>query len=215
MSSPAATQTTLIGTLWPTTKGFISLRTVILALLGSAFVAASAQVQVSLLPFSPVPITGQTFAVLVVGMAFGWRLGAATLLLYMAEGAMGIPVFAKLSAGPAVIVGPTGGYIVGFVAAAAVVGYLAQRGWDRNVWLTALAMLVGNVAIYLPGVPWLAAFYAGPGMEYIAATGAETPFGAALAAGAAPFLVGDALKLALAACVLPLAWKLVGRPRRS
>ncbi len=211
MSSLAATQATLIGTLWPATKGFISLRTVILALLGSAFVAASAQVQVSLLPFSPVPITGQTFAVLVVGMVFGWRLGAATLLLYMAEGAVGIPVFAKLAAGPAVIVGPTGGYIVGFVAAAAVVGYLAQRGWDRNIGLTALAMLIGNVAIYLPGVPWLAAFYAGPGIEYIAATGAETPFGAALAAGIAPFLVGDALKLALAACVLPLAWKPVGR----
>ncbi len=212
MSSLAATQTTLIGTLWPTTKGFISLRTVILALLGSAFVAVSAQIYV---PLEPVPITGQTFAVLVVGMAFGWRLGAATLLLYMAEGAVYIPVFAKLSAGPAVIVGPTGGYIVGFVVAAAVVGYLAQRGWDRNVGLTALAMLIGNLAIYLPGVPWLAAFYAGPGMEYIAATGAETAFGAALAAGAAPFLVGDALKLALAACVLPLAWKLVGRPRRS
>ncbi len=212
MSSLATTQATLIDTLWPTTKGFIGLRTVILALLGSAFVAASAQIYV---PLSPVPITGQTFAVLIVGMAFGWRLGAVTLLLYMAEGAVGIPVFAKLSGGAAVIIGPTGGYIVGFVAAAAVVGYLAQRGWDRNVGLTALAMLIGNLAIYLPGVPWLAAFYAGPGMEYIAATGAETPFGAALAAGVAPFLVGDALKLALAACVLPLAWKLVGRPRRS
>lgn len=215
MPSLAATQSTLIGLLWPTTKGFASPRTVVVALLGSAFVALSAQVQVSLLPFSPVPVTGQTFAVLIVGMAFGWRLGAVTLLLYMAEGAAGIPVFAGLSAGPAVIVGPTGGYIVGFVLAAAVVGYLAQRGWDRNVWLTALAMLAGNVAIYLPGVPWLAAFYAGPGMEYIAATGAETPFGAALAAGVAPFLVGDGLKLALAACVLPLAWKLAGRPRRS
>ncbi|MCH7931092.1 MAG: biotin transporter BioY [Proteobacteria bacterium] len=215
MSSLAATQTTLIGTLWPTTKGFISLRTMILALLGSAFVAASAQVQVSLLPFSPVPITGQTFAVLVVGMAFGWRLGAATLLLYMAEGAIGIPVFAKLSGGLGVIAGATGGYIVGFVVAAAAVGYLAQRGWDRNVGLTALAMLIGNIAIYLPGLPWLAVWYAGPGAEYIAAAGTETAVGAALAAGAAPFLVGDALKLALAACVLPLAWKLVGRPRRS
>ena len=215
MPSFAATQAPLVGALWPSTKGIVSLRTVILALLGSAFVALSAQAQVSLLPFSPVPITGQTFAVLIVGMAFGWRLGAVTLLLYMAEGAAGIPVFANLSAGPAVIVGPTGGYIVGFAAAAAVVGYLAQRGWDRNVGLTALAMLIGNVAIYLPGVAWLAAFYAGPGMEYIAATGAETPFGAATAAGVAPFLVGDALKLVLAACVLPLAWKLVGRPRRS
>ncbi len=212
MPSLAATQPTLAGMLWPTAKGFVSLRTVILALLGSAFVAVSAQVQV---PLWPVPITGQTFAVLIVGMAFGWRLGAATLLLYMAEGAIGIPVFAKLSGGLGVIAGATGGYIVGFVVAAAAVGYLAQRGWDRNVGLAALAMLIGNIAIYLPGLPWLAVWYAGPGAEYIAAAGAETPFGAALAAGLAPFLVGDALKLALAACLLPLAWKLVGRPRAS
>ncbi len=204
MSSLAATQATLIGTLWPTTKGFISLRTVILALLGSSFVAVSAQIYVPLLP---VPITGQTFAVLVVGMAFGWRLGAATLLLYMAEGAIGIPVFAKLSGGLGVIAGATGGYIVGFVVAAAAVGYLAQRGWDRNVGLTALAMLIGNIAIYLPGLPWLAVYLAGIGIE--------NPVGAAIAGGLEPFLVGDALKLALAACVLPLAWKLVGRPRRA
>lgn len=215
MPSFAATQSTLIGALWPTAKGFASPRTVVLALVGSAFVAVSAQVQVSLLPFSPVPITGQTFAVLIVGMAFGWRLGAVTLLLYMAEGAAGVPVFANLSAGPAVIVGPTGGYIVGFVLAVAVVGYLAQRGWDRNVGLAAFAMLIGNIAIYLPGVLWLSAFYAGVGADYIAATGAETPFGAALAAGLLPFLVGDVLKLALAACLLPLVWRLIGRPRAS
>ena len=203
MSSLAATQATLIGTLWPTTKGFISLRTVILALLGSAFVAASAQIYV---PLWPVPITGQTFAVLIVGMAFGWRLGSATLLLYMAEGAISIPVFAELSGGLGVIAGKTGGYIFGFVLAAGVVGYLAQRGWDRNVGLTALAMLIGNIAIYLPGLPWLAVYLAGIGIE--------NPVSAAIAGGLAPFLVGDALKLALAACVLPLAWKLVGRPRR-
>ncbi len=215
MPSFAATQSTLIGTLWPTTKSIANPRTVVVALLGSAFVAVSAQVQVSLLPFSPVPITGQTFAVFIVGMAFGWRLGALTLLLYMAEGAAGIPVFAKLSAGPEVIVGPTGGYIVGFVLAAAVVGYLAQRGWDRNVGFTACAMLVGNIAIYLPGVLWLSVFYAGVGADYIAATGAETAVGAALAAGVVPFLPGDALKLALAACLLPLVWRLIGRPRAS
>ncbi len=207
MPSIAATQSTLIGALWPTTKGLASPRTLVLALVGSAFVAVSAQVQVSLLPFSPVPITGQTFAVLIVGMAFGWRLGAVTLLLYLAEGAAGIPVFAKLSAGPAVIVGPTGGYIVGFVLAAAVVGYLAQRGWDRNVGLTALAMLIGNIAIYLPGLPWLAV--------YLAGIGTENPVGAAIAGGLVPFLPGDALKLALAACLLPLVWRLIGRPRAS
>lgn len=204
MPSIAATQSTLIGTLWPTTKGLASPRTLVLALVGSAFVAVSAQIYV---PLWPVPITGQTFAVLIVGMAFGWRLGAVTLLLYLAEGAAGIPVFAKLSAGPAVIVGPTGGYILGFVLAAAVVGYLAQRGWDRNVGLTALAMLIGNIAIYLPGLPWLAV--------YLAGIGTENPVGAAIAGGLVPFLPGDALKLALAACLLPLVWRLIGRPRAS
>ena len=204
MPAFAATQSTLIGALWPTTKGLASPRTLVLALIGSAFVAVSAQIYV---PLWPVPITGQTFAVLIVGMAFGWRLGAVTLLLYLAEGAAGIPVFAKLSAGPAVIVGPTGGYILGFVLAAAVVGYLAQRGWDRNVGLTALAMLIGNIAIYLPGLPWLAV--------YLAGIGTENPVGAAIAGGLVPFLPGDALKLALAACLLPLVWRLIGRPRAS
>ncbi len=204
MPSIAATQSTLIGALWPTTKGLASPRTLVLALVGSAFVAVSAQIYV---PLWPVPITGQTFAVLIVGMAFGWRLGAVTLLLYLAEGAAGIPVFAKLSAGPVVIVGPTGGYILGFVLAAAVVGYLAQRGWDRNVGLTALAMLIGNIAIYLPGLPWLAV--------YLAGIGTENPVGAAIAGGLVPFLPGDALKLALAACLLPLVWRLIGRPRAS
>ncbi len=210
MSISGSSQATLITALWPTTKGPAALRLALLALAGSAFVAVSAQIQV---PLWPVPITGQTFAVLVVGMALGWRLGSATLLLYMAEGAIGIPVFAKMSGGLGVITGPTGGYIVGFVLAAAAVGYLAERGWDRNVWLTALAMLIGNILIYLPGLPWLAMWYAGPGVEYISKAGAETALGAALAAGATPFLLGDALKLALAACLFPVAWKQVGKLR--
>ncbi len=119
MSVSAATQSTLIAALWPATKGRAALRVALLALAGSAFVAVSAQFQV---PLWPVPITGQTFGVLVVGMVLGWRLGAASLLLYMAEGTMGLPVFAKFAAGPGVIAGPTGGYIVGFVLAAAIVG---------------------------------------------------------------------------------------------
>ncbi len=210
MSVSAATQSTLIAALWPATKGRAALRVALLALAGSAFVAVSAQFQV---PLWPVPITGQTFGVLVVGMVLGWRLGAASLLLYMAEGTMGLPVFAKFAAGPGVIAGPTGGYIVGFVLAAAIVGYLAQRGWDRNVGLTALAMLIGNIAIYLPGLPWLALWYAGPGVQYIEAAGAATALGAALAKGLMPFLIGDALKLALAAMLFPVAWRLVGKPR--
>ncbi len=215
MTSLTATRGTLAAALWPVAgegaQGRRALRYLVLALCGSLFVAVAAQIQV---PLWPVPITGQTFAVLIVGMVFGARLGGATLLLYLAEGAAGIPVFAKLSGGPAVIAGPTGGYIIGFVLAAGLVGYLAERGWDRSVVWTALAMLIGNVLIYMPGVPWLAMFYAGPGAAYVAATGAETAFGAAINAGVVPFILGDALKLALAAALLPLAWKVLGRGGR-
>ena len=191
---------TMISTLWPIGAIPAAPRAILLMLAGSAFVALSAQLQV---PLWPVPMTGQTFAVLIVGVAYGWRLGAATLLLYMAEGAMGIPVFAKAAAGPAVIMGPTGGYIMGFILAAAVIGFLAERGWDRNVWSMALAMAIGNLAIYLLGLPWLAV--------YLAGVGVEQPVAAAIAGGLTPFLLGDALKLALAACLLPAMWKLIGR----
>lgn len=191
---------TMISTLWPIGAIPAVPRAILLMLAGSAFVALSAQLQV---PLWPVPMTGQTFAVLIVGVAYGWRLGAATLLLYMAEGAMGIPVFAKAAAGPAVLMGPTGGYIMGFILAAAVIGYLAERGWDRNVWSMALAMAIGNLAIYLLGLPWLAV--------YLAGVGVEQPVAAAIAGGLTPFLLGDALKLALAACLLPVTWNLIGR----
>jgi biotin transport system substrate-specific component len=174
-------------------------------------VALSAQVQV---PLWPVPITGQTFAILVVGMAYGARLGAATLALYVAEGAAGLPVFAKWSAGLAVLSGPTGGYIIGFILAAAVTGYLAEKGWSRTPLRTAAAMAAGNLAIWIPGIAWLTLFFAGLGHDAIVKMGAETAFGAAIAKGLVPFLLGDALKLALAACLFPLAWRLVDRLKR-
>lgn len=206
--------TTLAGALWPDSTSptvIRALRALILIILGSLFVAITAQVQV---PLWPVPVSGQTFGALVVGLVLGWRLGGASLLLYIAEGTAGLPVFAKFAAGPAVMAGPTGGYIVGFVFAAAIVGYFAQRGWDRNVWRTAFAMLLGNIAIYIPGLIWLGLFYAGPGAQYIANTGATTVTGATIAAGLTPFLLGDALKLALAAALLPVAWRLLsGRIR--
>ncbi len=204
---------TLAGTVWPDSASPTAtraLRAVVLAVLGSLFVAICAQVQI---PLWPVPVTGQTFAVLVVGMAFGWRLGGATLLLYLAEGAVGLPVFAKFAAGPGVLAGPTGGYIVGFVLAAAAIGYLAQRGWDRSVWRTAIAMLIGNVVLYIPGLIWLGMFYAGPGAQYVANTGATNAVGAAIAGGLTPFLLGDALKLALAAALFPFAWRMVSKHR--
>lgn len=195
MSAPSRGQATLAAALWPVGEGIAALRAVLLALTGSALLAVSAQIQV---PLQPVPITLQTFAVLVIGMAYGWRLGAATVLLYLAEGAMGLPVFAGGTGSLAVLFGKTGGYLFGFVLAAAVTGALAERGWGRNMATTALAMLAGNAAIYLPG---------------LAVLGALIGYGNAVTYGLLPFLLGDALKLALAACLLPAAWKLIGTTR--
>lgn len=199
---------TLAAALWAPGRSSPLLRGAVLALAGSLVVALSAQVTV---PLWPVPVTGQTFAVLSVGLVCGWRIGGAALLLYLVEGALGLPFFAQAKSGWATLVGPSGGYIWGFVLAAALVGWLAERGWDRSVPRTALAMLLGNVVLYLPGLVWLALFYAGPGEDYIAATGATTAWGAAIAAGLTPFLVGDLLKLLLAACLIPAAWALVRR----
>jgi len=168
------------------------LRNVLLALAGTVALAISAKVQV---PFYPVPMTMQTFVVLVIGMAYGWRLGGATVLLYLAQGAAGLPVFAS-GGGLAYFAGPTGGYLVGHAIAAFAVGGLAQRGWDRRVTTTLLAMVIGTAIIFACGVAWLASL---AGLEV------------AITSGVLPFLWGDAFKIALAAAVLPLAWRLAGR----
>ena len=199
---------TLAAALWAPAQVSPLLRGAMLALAGSLFVALCAQITV---PLWPVPVTGQTFAVLSVGLVCGWRVGGAALLLYLIEGALGLPFFAGGAGGWASVVGPSGGYIWGFVLAAALVGYLAERGWDRNVWRTAAALFLGNVVLYVPGLIWLALFYAGPGQDYIAATGATTAWGASINAGLLPFLLGDALKLALAASLVPATWSLLHR----
>ena len=121
---------TLANRLWPAASSKQLLRAALLAILGSALVTVCAQVNV---PMVPVPMTLQTLAVLAIGGAYGSRLGAATLALYALEGAVGLPVFAQFKAGPAILMGPTGGYIIGFIAAAGLVGFLAERGFDRNV----------------------------------------------------------------------------------
>lgn len=176
---------------WPASGANAALRAVILAVSGSALLAASAQVQV---PMWPVPMTMQTFAVLVIGLAYGARLGAATVALYLFEGAIGLPVFAGLAGGAHHLVGPTGGYLAGFVVAAAVVGGLAERGWSRTVAGTAAAVVIGSAIIYLLGVSWLASHF-----------GLET----AISAGLLPFLAGDAVKAALAALAMPAAWRVL------
>jgi biotin transport system substrate-specific component len=199
MLSISGTSGSLAAELWPADAGVTrrALRNAVLAILGTALLWISAKIQV---PFYPVPMTMQTFAVLVIGMAYGWRLGAATVILYLAEGAAGLPVFAgtpEKGIGIAYMVGTTGGYLVGFVLAAAAVGWLAERGWDRNIVGTAIAMLVGNVIIYIPGLLWLGAV-----------VGWDKPI---FEWGLTPFILGDATKLVLAAALVPLAWKLLGR----
>jgi biotin transport system substrate-specific component len=169
------------------------LRDLSLITIGALFVAALAQVRIPL-PFTLVPLTGQTFAVLLVGAALGSKRGVASLALYTAMGALGLPFFAGGASGLAYMSGPTLGYLAGFVAAAYVVGLLAERGLERSVRTSLFPFLVGTLIIYLFGAGWLAILF---GLEQ------------ALALGVLPFLVGDALKMVLAALALPAAWKIL------
>jgi len=162
---------------------------------GSLLVAALAQIAIPL-PWTPVPITGQTLGVLLAGAALGAKRGGAALLLYLAEGAAGLPFFAGGAGGPHVFLGPTGGYLVGFPVAAVAVGALAERGWDRRFASTAAAMTVGTAILFVTGAAWLGVFV---GYEH------------ALAMGVAPFLPGAAIKIGVAAAAMPLAWRWVGK----
>jgi biotin transport system substrate-specific component len=170
-------------------------RHVTLVAIGALVVALCAQVYI---PTQPVPFTGQTFGVLVVGGALGFRRGLLALALYVAVGLAGVPIYAEGRSGLAVIQGVTGGYIIGFVVAAAVVGRLAELGWDRRLVGAIVAMLIGTALIYAIGVPWLKL-----------TTG--MPWTDAVAAGLTPFLVWDAAKIAVAAAIFPLGWWAVGR----
>jgi biotin transport system substrate-specific component len=165
----------------------------ILAVLGSLFIAASAQVAV---PMWPVPATMQTFAVLLVGAALGARLGFATVVLYLLQGAMGMPVFAHFTGGAHTLVGPTAGYLFAFPIAAALVGYLAQLGLTRTFTRAALSMGVGTLLILSMGAIWLSVLF---------------PAENAFETGFAMFLPGGVLKTLLAAALLPAAWKFAGR----
>jgi biotin transport system substrate-specific component len=197
--SVASKPATLMAALWPAAEQpeLGALRAVALAAIGSLLLTISAKVQV---PFWPVPMTMQTFAVVVIGMAYGSRLGAATVLLYLVEGAAGLPVFAgtpERGIGLAYMAGPTGGYLVGFFLAAVLCGWLAERNWDRRLVPALGAMLLGHAVIFLFGLGWLAALI-----------GAQK----AIAVGFTPFLLGTVVKVALAAAVLWAAW--LGLERR-
>ena len=197
MNPTSSAYPTLFDALWGRQGQSKLVRNIVLMIVGTILLTISAKIKV---PFYPVPVTMQTFVVLALGMAYGWRLGAATMLLYLAEGALGLPVFAgtpEKGIGLAYILGPTGGYLIGFVMAAATCGWLAERGWDRNVLTTAIAMLIGNAVIYIPGLLWLGNLL-----------GWDKPI---LEWGLMPFIYGDLTKLALAALLLPGAWSLVKR----
>jgi len=143
-----------------------------------------------------VPVTGQTFGVLIAGALLGSRRGALSQLSYLAIGATGIPYWFALGGPPGVarLVGPTGGYLIGFVATAFIVGWLTERGWDRRVWTSILAMFAGSVAMYMFGLSWLTQFL---------------PEGTLLQIGLYPFIVGDLFKILMAALLLPSGWLLL------
>ena len=171
----------------------------VLVLGGALLTAAAAQISISL-PFSPVPITAQTFAVLGVGAALGSARGLISMLAYVALGAIGLPFYAGGESGWTQVSGASGGYLIGFIAAAAITGAMADRQLDRRISTAVGAMLTGNVVIYLIGLPWL---------SYKLDVGlAKT-----LEYGLYPFVPGDILKLYAAAAALPVAWRIVGRRR--
>ncbi len=172
------------------------------ALIGifAGFVSLSAQITIPL-PFTPVPITGQTLAVLLTGTVIGARRGCASLVLYLLLGACGAHVFAGGATGAMKFFGATGGYLLSYPIASAITGALAQRGWDRKPAKLFGLMALGNLAIYVPGVLWLSVF-----------TGS---LGSALMKGAVPFVLGDVVKIGIAMLMMPGAWRLVKRIERE
>jgi biotin transport system substrate-specific component len=174
------------------------LRTAVQVVAGVVFLALLAQVRFDI---GPVPITGQTLGILLIGAGYGFSLGTLTVTTYLVVGGLGLGVFAGGAGGWATFGGMTGGYLIGFPLAAAVIGYLMQRGWHRFFFATALAMLIGNVLIYIPGLLWLKQF--------------APDWPTTLAWGFTPFIAGDLLKLLVAAGLFPDVWRLVGRTRGS
>lgn len=175
---------------------------VVLVTAGAALTTLLAQVRIEMWP---VPVTGQTLAVLLVGSALGTVRGSLALGVYVVVGALGLPVYSDYSGGLAVLGGPTGGYIFGFVIAAALVGWLSERAWERHVVKALITFGAGLAVVYACGLPWLAAVLGELGLPNDLAT--------VLNAGLTPFLIGEAIKVAIAAGLLPLAWRAVERLR--
>ena len=193
MSLQLSTRTNLIDRVIP--RSFVNDLALILS--GAVLTAVAAQIAI---PMWPVPITGKTFAVLLVGAVLGASRGAISMIAYFSMGAAGLPVFTGMVSG--ITFGTTFGYLVGFIAAAAVVGWLAQLNWQKKVTGVLASFLIGNSVIYLFGLPWLAFALSNLNLA--------SDLSAVVAAGLVPFLIGDAIKMVLAAAALPLAWKYLG-----
>jgi len=208
---------TLADAVLPNTRPLV--RDVALVVGFGTLMALFARIAIDLLPLSPVPITGQTLGVLLTGALLGSKRGALAMLVYLGEGLIGLPVFAfgrsawtPEPSGFPVIFGPTAGYLFSYPLAAFVVGWLAERGWDRIFWRSALAMAIGEVVIYAIALPWLARFEV---MWFDAAFVAERcaiclALPATLVQGLVFFVPGDIVKLLVAAAVLPSGWRLLG-----
>ena len=178
---------------------------VVLVLAGTALIAIAAKIKV---PFHPVPTTLQTLAIMMIAASYGYRLGVITVIAYLGEGLLGLPVFTNTppaAAGPLYFLGPTGGYLIGFVVLAMVVGYAADRGWDRSVVRLFLAILAGQVLLFALGFSWLAWF------AQLSSGATGLGVGQAFAGGVAPFVWAGLLKAVLAASLVPAAWSLLKR----
>jgi biotin transport system substrate-specific component len=197
-ASSLASPSTLVGLLWPSRDDarFTALRAAVLMIAGTALLTISAKVQV---PLPYVPLTLQTLVVLMIGASYGWRLGGATVALYLAEGAMGLPVFANtppLPAGIGYFMSPTGGFLFGFLAAAVATGYMAERGWNRSLLRVVVMMAAGHALIFAFGLAQLSL---------------AMPFAKAWTLGAAPFVAATLVKTALAAALMQAAWSATRR----
>lgn len=194
-ASSLSAPSTLVGLIWPSRNDarFAALRSIALMAIGTVLLTLSAKVQV---PLPYVPMTLQTLAVLIIGASYGWRLGGATVALYLTQGAMGLPVFAGPVAGIGYLMGPTGGFLIGFLVAAITVGFMAERGWDRSLLRVIVMMSVGHALIFAVGLAQLSIVM---------------PFAKAWTVGAAPFFAATLVKTALAVALMQAAWSVTRR----
>lgn len=204
MQSRGSTPNALAPTIVPV-FGNRAIQSIILILAGTALIAIAAKIKV---PFYPVPMTLQTLAIILIAGTYGFRLGTLTVLAYLVEGFLGLPVFANTPpavAGPLYFLGPTGGFLAGFVLLAMIVGYAADRGWDRSTPRLFASIVIGEIVLFALGFAWLAWF------ATLSSGAVGLGVDTALSAGVTPFIWGDLLKSGLAAFLIPAAWALTDR----